>query len=129
MPQNETNHEAYVPTSQTADDNQNAAARLHPGGIEPELTVLRSENLPVDDHSAGFAAQVWHRPYAEALIETDPARLQALIAEAERAISTRYLQLSGSSVPWDEGLDLLDAIHALSQLKKAIVEDWPRRAD
>jgi len=122
MPQNERNHGTCVCAPKTAADDQNPA-RLHAGRIEPELTVLTSENLPVDDRSAGFVARVWHRPYAEALIEANPVRRRALIAEAERAILIRYLQPSASSVGWDESLDLQNATDALSQLKKAIVGD------
>jgi hypothetical protein len=128
MPQNEGNHGICVCAPKTAADDQNPA-RLPPVGIEPELTVLTSENLPVSGHSAGFVAQIWHRPYAEALIEANPVRLRALIVEAERAILIRVLQPSASSVGWDESLDIQHAADALSQLKKAIVEDSSRRKD
>jgi hypothetical protein len=119
MAQDEGNRRTRASASRTADDDQNAS-RLQPRGLEPELTALTSESLLVDGTSAAFVAQIWHRPYAEALIEADPVRLRALIAEAEQAIRARYLQLCVSSVPWDEDLDLLDAMNALAELKKAI---------
>jgi hypothetical protein len=66
-----------------------------------------------------FVTQSWHRPYAEALLETDPSNLPYLIAAAERAIMDRYLQLELAPVPTDELVDLGHAIEALSQIKKA----------
>jgi hypothetical protein len=65
-----------------------------------------------------FVTQSWHRPYAEALMETDPAELPSLIALAERAILTRYRELKALQVSSDELVDLRHAIEALSQLKK-----------
>jgi hypothetical protein len=40
-----------------------------------------------------FTSESWHRPYTEALLETGPIELRARIAEAERAIFVRYLEL------------------------------------
>jgi hypothetical protein len=53
------------------------------------------------------------------LFETDEARREALIAEAERAIVDRFLELLIASVETDEILDLQNAAHAITQLKKA----------
>jgi hypothetical protein len=63
----------------------------------------------------------WHRPYIEAFLETDNAELGALIAEAERAVVGRFLELLVSAVETDEFLDLQSAASALTQLKKARV--------
>ena len=38
-------------------------------------------------------SQEWHRPYVEAFFETDEAKQGRLIAEAERAIVGRFLEL------------------------------------
>jgi len=65
-----------------------------------------------------FVTQSWHRPYAEALLESDPEKLPALIADAERAILSRYIELSAFPEPTDEVLDLQHAVFALSQLSK-----------
>jgi hypothetical protein len=65
-----------------------------------------------------FVVQRWHRPYGKALLEEASARRGALIAEAQDAIFTRYLELCVSGDRRDEGLDLLHALDALSQLRK-----------
>jgi hypothetical protein len=62
-------------------------------------------------------SKMWHRPYAEALLEEDGTKLPALIASAERSILTRYLEICGSAAHMDESLDLQDAMDALMQLK------------
>ncbi len=64
-----------------------------------------------------FVTQSWHRPYAEALLETDPSNLPYLIAAAERAVMDRYLELELAPVPTDELVDLGHAIEALAQIK------------
>jgi len=119
MAQNENGRVLRASVSTTIAEPRNAA--LQQGvGIEPELTVLTVDEALPNEHSAGFVTEGWHRPYAEALIEDDPTRLRTLIAETERAILARYLELSVSSVARDESFDLMSAVDALSELKKAI---------
>ena len=65
-----------------------------------------------------FTSEKWHRPYAEALLETDPIKLRARIAEAERAIFVRYLELCISPGSQVQSLDLERAVSALLELKK-----------
>ncbi|MGB7494176.1 MAG: hypothetical protein WBR26_03660 [Candidatus Acidiferrum sp.] len=55
------------------------------------------------------------------MLETEEAKLEALIAEAERAIVSRFLELLVSSAETDEILDLRSAASAITQLKKANV--------
>jgi len=119
MPENERARGPRASVSQIAADDRIASPQ-YDAGIEPEWTVPTGHNALLNGHSAGFVTEVWHRPYAEALLEDDPARLRTLIAEAERAILIRYLQLSAGPVPRDESPALLDAVDALSQLKKAL---------
>jgi hypothetical protein len=104
-------------------------------GIEAELRSINSERVPLNGDCATLASpfvserkvkikdysvsQEWHRPYVEALFETDEAKLGAAIAEAERSIVGRFLELSISSVETDETLDLQNAAYALTELKKA----------
>jgi hypothetical protein len=64
-------------------------------------------------------SEEWHRPYAEALMETDPAKLVRLIGKAERAIFGRYLELCMAPAAIEQGIDLRNAVYCLSQLKKA----------
>jgi len=70
------------------------------------------------EHKSVLASEEWHGPYAEALIEPDPAKSKRLIAVAERAIFTRYLELCVSSGTKDQYLDLRQAVNALSELKE-----------
>jgi hypothetical protein len=102
-------------------------------GIEPELQSLASvclyaysaqchDSAPAQNrgHLKGYSvSKEWHRPYIEALLETDNA--EALIAEAEMAVVGRFLELLVSSVETDEFLDLQSAASALTELKKAFV--------
>lgn len=67
---------------------------------------------------AVLVSEKWHRPYAEVLIEADPAKSKRLIAIAERAIFTRYLELCVSPGSKDQYLDLRQAVDALSELKE-----------
>ena len=104
-------------------------------GIEPELQSLTSvclyaysaqchDSAPAQNrgHLKGYSvSKEWHRPYIEALLETDNAELGALIAEAERAVAGRFLELLVSSVETGEFLDLQSAASALTELKKAFV--------
>jgi hypothetical protein len=64
-----------------------------------------------------LVSEAWHGPYAEALIEADPAKSKRLIAAAERAIFTRYLELCVSPGSQDQYHDLRQAVNALSELK------------
>ncbi len=65
-----------------------------------------------------FMSEKWHRPYAEALQETDATKLPTLIAEAEDAIFARYLELCIYPGSKEQSLDLHQAVSVLSQLKK-----------
>jgi hypothetical protein len=64
-----------------------------------------------------LVSEKWHGPYAEVLIETDPAKSERLIAVAKRAIFTRYLELCVSPGSQDQYHDLRQAVNALSELK------------
>jgi hypothetical protein len=104
-------------------------------GIEPDLQSFNSERVSPNTDYARLTSpfvsegkvkikdysvsQEWHRPYVEALFETDEVRLGALIAEAEWSIVGRFLELLILSVETDETLDLQNAAYALTELKKA----------
>jgi len=72
-----------------------------------------AELLPKDF----FVTEKWHRPYAYALMEKDPAKLTPLVAEAEHAIFNRYLELSVSPAPPEYFRDLQNAIDILIKMK------------
>jgi hypothetical protein len=74
--------------------------------------------LELNDFSV---SEKWHRPYAEALQETDSTELPTLIAEAENAIFDRYLELCTSRGSMEQTFDLQRAISVLAQLKKTRV--------
>jgi hypothetical protein len=64
-------------------------------------------------------SEEWHRPYSEALMETEPAKLVPLITKAERAIFRRYLVLCLTPAAIEHSIDLQNAVYYLSQLRKA----------
>lgn len=70
------------------------------------------------DFNAILASEKWHKPYALALLESDPASLEMAIGETEKAIFTRYLELCVS--PGTDVLyrDLYRALGVLSELKR-----------
>jgi hypothetical protein len=70
-----------------------------------------------------FLSEKWHRPYAEALQETDVTKLLTLIADAEDAIFERHLELCISPGSMEQSLDLQQAISVLAQLKKRHVAE------
>ena len=70
-----------------------------------------------------FVSEKWHRPYAEALRETDVTKSLTLIAEAEDAIFDRHLELCISPGSMEQSLDLQQAISVLAQLKKRHVAE------
>ncbi len=60
---------------------------------------------------------MWHKPYAEALLESDPAISAQLLAATERAIFERLLELSASADASDERGDIRRAIDVMLKLK------------
>jgi hypothetical protein len=60
----------------------------------------------------------WHRPYAEALMESDPKRRERLIADAERHIFRRYLELCAAPGPAECRDDLENATKVLREMKR-----------
>jgi hypothetical protein len=63
-------------------------------------------------------SEKWHGPYAQALMESDPAKLGTLIPEAEQAILNRYLELCSTPATVENNRDLQNAVYHLSKLKK-----------
>jgi hypothetical protein len=80
-------------------------------------TPASTKEFELEDY---FVCQDWHRPYAAALMESDPVKLAAIIAEAERDMASRYLELCLAPTPTSEVADLQNASYALSQIKRAI---------
>jgi|SRR5271157_87166 len=136
MPQRKNTGEPRMPSIPTVLDHQSRV--LTPfEGIESESLSLAFEGVSLNTDCARLVdafvsenrvkikdysvSQEWHRPYVEAFLETDGTKLAALIAEAERVIVGRFLELLVSPVETDEFVDLQSAAYALTQLKKASV--------
>ncbi len=66
-----------------------------------------------------LSSQTWRRLYAEALMEAEPAKRAPLIANAERAIFSCYLELCVTPEAIEHNIDLQNAIYYLVQLKEA----------
>jgi hypothetical protein len=138
MPRRKNTRDLGMITTQSPADHH-YIGQISLDSIEPELQSLTSVCLRADSeqchdsppaqnraHLKDYSvSQEWHRPYVEALLETDNAKLGSLIAEAERAIVGRFLELLVSSVESDEFLDLQSAGYAITQLKKANVFVYP----
>jgi hypothetical protein len=69
-------------------------------------SVNRKLNLPA-----------WHKPYAEALLESDPEISAPLLAATERAIFERLLELSAAADASVERRDICRAIDVVLDLK------------
>jgi len=136
MPRRKNIRELEMLTKQSVSDHQYMGP-ISVDGIEPELQSFNSERISFKADCARPASpfvaerkvkikdysvsQGWHRPYVEAMFETDEAILETLIAQAERAIVGRFLELLISSVETDETLDLQNAAYVVTELKKASV--------
>jgi len=66
-----------------------------------------------------FLTQRWHRSYAEALLNSNPINLPVLIAQAERAVLERYLELSVTPSLTGDLVDLGHAVDVLAKLRTA----------
>jgi len=65
-----------------------------------------------------LVTEKWHKPYAEALLETDPAKTLSLIFEAEHQILTRFFELHQAPGSKEQNLDLRRAIDTLVTLRR-----------
>jgi hypothetical protein len=134
MPRRKNIRELGVLSTQSVSDHHYMGP-ISVDGTEGELKSLSSGSACLCADSTGrndpFVAEnkvefkdysvshEWHRPYVEALFESDEAGRGALIAEAERAIVDRFLELLIASVETDEVIDLQNAAHVITELKKA----------
>ena len=80
--------------------------------VHPSVRELIPKNF--------FVSENWHRPYAHALMETDPLRLVPLIVEAEHAIFNRYLELCASPGPIEHSRDLQNAVDVLIDRRRRL---------
>jgi hypothetical protein len=84
--------------------------RITPDGMSKEHTLKR------DVSKLRFGTLSWHLPYAKALLEHDPVKLDVLIKESEKAILERFLE--DCTLEIDEILDLQDAVEVFAQLRQ-----------
>jgi hypothetical protein len=101
MPQTKINQEAVL-TEETE---------------SPNLSLLA---LGKSESQAMFVVQRWHRLYAVALIESDPALLPEAVALAEQAVLVRFLELFVARSETEETIELRRAMAALSELEAEI---------
>jgi hypothetical protein len=108
MPQDENNQECQ------------SLVTLPTGTPTPHSRAGMSETIESDlqfPQQAYLVPRTWHKPYAEALLETDPSKMAALILVAERAILNRSVEILPA--PIEENRDLESALHVLSRLRKS----------
>ena len=77
--------------------------------------MLPTRKRSVVSHKLNLAA--WHKPYGEALLETDPEALVKLLAATESAVFERLLELTADEDVSDEGRDIRRAIDVMLTLK------------
>jgi hypothetical protein len=73
----------------------------------------------IHDLWTSVLSEAWHRPYGMALMETNPSKRSAWIAEAEKAILARYIELQSSAGLEIQFRDLRRATDELRRLKSA----------
>jgi hypothetical protein len=110
MPQNETNQECQSFVTQSAGTPTRDSCSGMSGTTELDLP------FPLKDY---LVPRTWHKPYAEALLETDPSKMAALILVAEDAILDRSVEIQTCPTPIEESHDLESALQVLSRLRKS----------
>ena len=89
-------------------------------GNAPAASINRSRAPSL--YESIFKKQQWHRPYADALMEGDTAKIPSAVSCAEQAIFARFVELNATAENGEETADLRKAIDALSDLKKDLAE-------
>jgi hypothetical protein len=132
MPEKSTNTQHRVTPGTEAQANHEVDASTVQDwkpGLQPSRTTgpaaaNRSANsqaiLPSEKGSTKHPKldyPVWHKPYAEAVLETDPEILMELVAATERAVFERLLELTAEKDVSDEIQDIRRAIDVLLTLK------------
>jgi len=110
MPQNENKQECQSFVTQSAGTPTRDTCSGTSGTTDVDLSLPLKDNL---------VPRTWHKPYAEALQETDPSKMAALILAAERAILNRSAEIPTFPTPIEESHDLESALQVLSRLRKS----------
>jgi hypothetical protein len=77
--------------------------------------MLPPRERSVMSHKLNIPA--WHKPYGEALSETDPEILVKLLAATEKAVFERLLELTANEDASDERQDIRRALDVILTLK------------
>ncbi len=133
MPQSKNNREPKMSRAQKASDDQ-CTGLMSREETDIELQSLGTESVSLNEDSTKcddsfgfgkkfglhdyFVSKEWHGPYVEAVCGTDEVKRAAIIADAERAIVGRFLELLVSAVETGEILDLQSAAYAITELRK-----------
>jgi len=132
MPEQSTNTQYRVTTATEAQANQEVKAPSvqdwKPGLKSSRTTgptvanrsakahaVLPSEGGSTKNYKLDYPA--WHKPYVEALLETDPEVLLKLLAVTEKAVFERLLELAADEDASVERQDIDRAIDVMLTLK------------
>jgi hypothetical protein len=110
MAQNENNQECQSLVTRLAGTPTRDTCSGTSGTTELDLSFPLKDNL---------VPRAWHKPYTEALQETDPSKMAALILVAERAILNRSVEIQTFPTPIEESQDLESALQVLSRLRKS----------
>jgi hypothetical protein len=125
-----TSTQNVVPSSLDAQVHREDASNVQ--GWEPGLKPSRMRGYSLSDGRRHTRAMLsarlrsvnrklnlpaWHKPYAEALLESDPEISAPLLAATERAIFERLLELSAAADASDETRDMRRAIDVVLDLK------------
>ena len=101
MAQNENNQECQSLVTRLAGTPTRDTCSGTSGTTELDLSFPLKDNL---------VPRAWHKPYTEALQETDPSKMAALILVAERAILNRSVEIQTFPTPIEESHDLKSAL-------------------
>jgi hypothetical protein len=110
MPKNEKGHDCQSFVTQPDGTSTRDSCSGMSGTTELDLP------FPLKDY---LVPRTWHKPYAEALLESDPSKMTALILVAERAILNRSVEIQTFPTPIEESHDLKSALQVLSRLRKS----------
>jgi hypothetical protein len=130
MPQEPTNSQSRLNRTDAQGNQEAKASRVHhwEPGLKPgsmrgySLSVGQRHTramLPTRDrrslnHELSFPA--WHKPYAEALLESDPEIVVKLLAATEKAVFERLLELARDKDANCERRDIRCAIDVMLTL-------------
>src|ERR1700676_1168616 len=114
MPEEAANTGYRVATGTEARANREVGVPDGKPGLQPGRTTGTTEGTK-GNYKRDYPA--WQKPYAEALLETDPEILVKLLAATEIAVFERFLELAANEDVSGERQDMRRAINVMLTLK------------